>query len=205
VIFGVAIGAGLIIWSVAKESPPSAREKPGAQQSHTAGAGAEPEAAGGGAEPGIFVSYRRDDQTLLAQMLHDRIAQRFGAERTFIDVDSIRPGEDWERALDEALVKTQIMIVVIGKRWARPAGPRSPNRLADHDDWVRREVEEALRRDIRVLTVLANGAEIPSTTELPESVHGLRRRQAFTINDRTASSDIGELLELADKVDQQLV
>jgi hypothetical protein len=199
-----AIVVGFLIWAVSQENAPWAGQNPRAPQSHTVSVGADLEADAGGAEPGIFVSYRHEDQTVLAHMLHDRIAQRFGAARTFIDVDSIRPGEDWERALDEALVKTQIMIVVIGKGWARPAGPRTANRLSDIDDWVRREVEEALRRDIRVLTVLANGAEMPSTTELPEPLHGLRRRQALTINDRNLGSDIGQLLDVVERIDQQL-
>src|SRR3954466_6304267 len=49
-----------------------------------------------GADSGsVFLSYRREDTRHLAGRLYDRLAQRFGHEQTFMDVDSIEPGADF--------------------------------------------------------------------------------------------------------------
>jgi hypothetical protein len=47
--------------------------------------------AGGG---GVFVSYRRQESSHLAGRLYDRLADRFGEDRVFIDVNTIEPGVD---------------------------------------------------------------------------------------------------------------
>ena len=41
---------------------------------------------------GIFISYRREDSQELAGRLFDRLAQRFGKDRVFRDIDAIDPG-----------------------------------------------------------------------------------------------------------------
>src|SRR5262245_49568065 len=48
----------------------------------------------------IFISYRRDDSAGQAGRLYDRLCEHFGKERVFIDVDTIRPGEDFVHVLD---------------------------------------------------------------------------------------------------------
>jgi len=44
--------------------------------------------------PAVFLSYRRKESSH-ARRLHDRLVERLGEDRVFMDVDSIRPGEDW--------------------------------------------------------------------------------------------------------------
>jgi len=43
----------------------------------------------------IFINYRRDDSIATAGRLHDRLAQTFGRERLFMDVDQIPAGVDF--------------------------------------------------------------------------------------------------------------
>lgn len=80
-----------------------------------------------------------------------------------------------------------MLIAIIGPNWlgTQDDGPR---RLDDPDDWVRLEVEAAISRGIRVIPVLVDGARMPVETELPQSLRGLARRQAVTLN--PASLDI---------------
>jgi hypothetical protein len=148
---------------------------------------------------GIFISYRRDDVPYLALAIYDRIEKAFGPDRTFIDVGSIRPGEDWEGSLEDALRRTGILVAVIGNRWLQ-ADDKSPNRLEEPNDWVRREIEAALERGVRLLPVLADGALLPATHELPGSLHGLARRQAFEIKQSTSGSDMGHLLAAIERI-----
>ena len=48
----------------------------------------------------IFLSYRREDSADIAGRIFDHLERRFGRERLFIDVDSIRYGEDFRRCID---------------------------------------------------------------------------------------------------------
>jgi hypothetical protein len=54
-------------------------------------------------EEGIFVSYRRGETGHVAGRLADRLMERFGPSRVFIDVDSIEPGVDFEEAIEGAI------------------------------------------------------------------------------------------------------
>ena len=58
-----------------------------------------------------------------------------------MDVESIAPGLDFVRVLEDDLGQCDIVLTVIGKGWldARP-------RLDDPQDFVRIEIETALRR-----------------------------------------------------------
>ena len=49
----------------------------------------------------IFLSYRRDDTQHVAGRLYDRLADHFGQENIFMDVDSIEPGLDFIEVIDE--------------------------------------------------------------------------------------------------------
>jgi hypothetical protein len=48
-----------------------------------------------GPSRGIFISYRRQETSALAGRLYDRLADRFGEDRVFMDVDTIELGVDF--------------------------------------------------------------------------------------------------------------
>ena len=87
----------------------------------------------------IFVNYRRGEDQALAGRLFDRLGEAFGREQLFMDVDSIAPGLDFVRVLEEHLGQCDIVLTVIGEGWldARP-------RLDNPQDFVRIEIETAL-------------------------------------------------------------
>ena len=43
----------------------------------------------------VFINYRRDDSIGMAGRLHDRLAQSFGRDKLFMDVDHIPAGVDF--------------------------------------------------------------------------------------------------------------
>jgi len=140
--------------------------------------------------PRIFLSYRRDDAAGFAGRLADGLEMHFGAGTVFRDIDDIRPGEDFVRALDRALAATDVFIALIGPRWAGADGAR----LQDPDDYVRREVASALSRDICVIPALLEGAPMPAAADLPDELTDLQRRQALQLQDRSWSSDLRKLV-----------
>ena len=47
----------------------------------------------------LFISYRRDDSGGHAGRLSDRLIARFGADRIFMDVQDIQPGQNFQQAI----------------------------------------------------------------------------------------------------------
>ena len=130
----------------------------------------------------IFISYRRDDAAAWAGRLHMALERQFRREQIFMDVDSIQAGLDFAKVIDAEVAKCDVMLVVIGKGWLDAADADGGRRLDDARDFVRLEVESALRRDIRVVPVLVDGASLPKAEDLPEGMRGLVRRQAWPLS-----------------------
>ena len=55
-------------------------------------------------------------------------------------------------------------------------------RLDDPDDFVRIEIEAALKRGVRVIPVLIDGAAMPRASDLPDSLKKLVRRQYVEVS-----------------------
>jgi hypothetical protein len=85
----------------------------------------------------------------------------------FKDVDSIPFGVDFRIYLDEQVAKCDVFLAVIGRNWMKAKGRNGKPRLEDPGDFVRIEVESALKRDIPIIPVLVGGASIPPADRLP--------------------------------------
>jgi hypothetical protein len=131
---------------------------------------------------GIFVSYRRDDSKHAAARLVDRLLLLFSPDQIFIDVDRIAPGVDFKNILSEKLSSCSVLLAVIGPHWLDSADVRGASRLNDPNDLVRIEIETALERNISVVPVLIDDAQIPPPERLPETLRDLSYRQAIKIN-----------------------
>jgi hypothetical protein len=143
---------------------------------------------------GIFISYRREQTAAHAGRIYDRLCDAFGERAVFMDVDSIGLGLDFARILDEAVSSCNVMLALIGPGWAEIADQQG-RRLDDPTDYVRQELQAALRREIPVVPVLVHGAALPRPEELPEVLRPLLRRQAFPMPDETFRSQAQVLVE----------
>lgn len=150
---------------------------------------------------GIFISYRREDGSGYAIPLYDRLVKSFGRERVFKDIEVIRPGEDFVAEIERNLISCDVLIAMIGKTWLSSKDDKGQQRLSDSEDFVRRELQAALDRNIRVIPVLVGGAAMPKIEDLPSSLVELARRQWMEINDKRFHGDMDALIEsLADIV-----
>jgi len=111
-----------------------------------------------------------------------------------MDVDAIRPGEDFVQAIDEAVRSSGVFIAVIGKRWLGTGGKRS-RAVDDPNDFVRMEVLAALERDIRVIPVLVDDADMPRTRDLPSPLAKLTRRNAIEVSHTHWKRDVAQLIK----------
>lgn len=147
---------------------------------------------------GVFISYRREDSAEEAQRLGRLLGERFGAELVFVDVEDIKPGDDFAEAIDEKVGFCDALVAVIGPRWANAADTAGRRRLDDPADWVRLEITAALERGMKVFPVLVGGARLPAASELPAPLAKLALRQAVELRPERFEQDaqrLGEALE----------
>ncbi len=139
--------------------------------------------------PGIFINYRRDDAPGVAGRLYDHLARKFTRGRLFIDVDAIKPGLDFVKQLDTQVSQCDALLAVIGPHWLSATDSKGKRRLDDPHDYVRIEIASALKRDIPVIPVLIDGAEMPAEADLPEDLAPLARRHALELRHTRFASD----------------
>jgi len=99
-----------------------------------------------------------------------------------MDVDSIALGMDFIEAINDAVASCDALIAVIGSEWVNITDKKGKIRLQDGNDFVRIELAAALERNIRVVPVLVDGADIPQPEELPETLRPLSRRHGITLS-----------------------
>ena len=143
---------------------------------------------------GIFVCYRREDSSGDAGRLFDKLVIHFGKDRIFMDIVKIEPGEDFDEAIERAVSSCQIFIVIIGRHWLT-ASDGNIRRLDNPKDFVRAEIAAAVKRDIRIIPVLVQGASMPQAEDLPEELTKLTRKNAHVLNDRSWQYDVEKLID----------
>jgi len=144
----------------------------------------------------ILISYRREDSADVTGRIYDRLIQEFGREGVFKDVDSIPLGVDFRRYLDEQVAKCDVFLAVIGRNWMKAKGRKGKSRLEEPGDFVRIEVESALKRDIPIVPVLVGGASTPPADRLPPSIQDLSYRNGIAVRpDPDFHRDMDRLIE----------
>ncbi|MGR8981554.1 MAG: toll/interleukin-1 receptor domain-containing protein [Gammaproteobacteria bacterium] len=145
----------------------------------------------------FFISYRRSDSTGYAGRLVSSLESRVGPEKVFRDVEDIKPGDDFVEAIERNLKEAGVFLVIIGKDWLESRDGRNRRRLDNPKDYVRLEIETALRLGGLVIPVLVGGALMPDEESLPEAMSALAKRQAIEISDSRWEQDVERLLEAA--------
>lgn len=148
----------------------------------------------------IFISYRRTGTSGYGGRLQEDLREHFGRERVFRDIDSIRPGSDFAQVIEEAVARSGIVLALIGSNWLSTTNEDGQRRLDDPDDFVRLEIESALRQGIVVVPVLVEGAEVPPPSALPPSISKLGRTQAIELTDDRWDYDLNRLVKALEQV-----
>ena len=133
--------------------------------------------------PVVFLSYRRIDTGGYAGRLTDALEMRFGKGSVFQDVAAITPGSNFVDAINAAVARCGVLIVLIGDTWLTEKDAAGGQRLADTEDFVRLEVASALRQGRPVLPVLVEGAAMPAESSLPPELRALAQLQALELSD----------------------
>ena len=144
--------------------------------------------------PDIFLSYRRQDSSSATGRLADRLEEHFGPGRVFRDHDSISPGADFTEAIRRAINTSTVMLAVIGPDWLDARDDRGRRRLEQPGDFVRQEIETALKAGVPVVPVLVEGAKMPSRDALPKAIAELWRVNAIELSESRWPFDTEQLM-----------
>jgi WD40 repeat protein len=154
----------------------------------------------GSSSGGIFLSYRREDAAPYARLLQYQLSERFPDARVFMDLDSIEAGLDFAEVIRDAVNSSAVLVALIGRQWATLADEQGRRRLDDPDDYVRFEVQTALKRGVRVIPVLVDNARPLRQQQLPSELHKLARLNALELTYGRYQYDSGRLLDLVQRV-----
>ena len=142
----------------------------------------------------IFISYRRRDDPGGAGRLFDALNEAFEPDRLFLDVDSIEPGQDFVEVIEDRVAKSAVLLAVIGQHWIDASDDHGNRRLDSDQDYVRIEIESALKQNTRVIPVLIGDAKMPAAEALPESIRKLARHNAVMLRYERFRDDMAHLV-----------
>jgi hypothetical protein len=143
----------------------------------------------------VFLSYRRADFPSIAP-IYQALVKQLGHRQVFLDSESIPPGRDFREELLKRIGQCDSMVALIGPAWSGYSdGGR--HRINEENDWVRQELEIALRLGKRILPVSVGGQAFPPN-HLPDVLEEIAVLQAISI------SNLAELQPGVDKLVQAI-
>jgi TIR domain len=152
----------------------------------------------------IFINYRRGDDPGATGWLRQLLEDAFSADQLFMDIDSIAPGLDFVRVLEDEVDKCDVFLAVIGPRWFGDMNAEGTRRLDNPEDFVRIEIESALKLGKRIIPVLVGNANVPRSEQLPESLKPLTRRHAVRLTHERFASDAEGLIKQLERVIEEV-
>jgi WD40 repeat protein len=137
--------------------------------------------AGPALMPKITISYRRADSEAMTGRICDRLVAHYGKQAVFRDIDDIPAGIDFRQHINEILLKTNVLLAIVGPKWLGTARG-GLDRINEESDPVRVEVETALRRRVPIIPVLIGSTRMPSSEQLPPSLKDFAFRNAVKVD-----------------------
>ncbi len=140
----------------------------------------------------IFICYRRVDKEL-ARGIESQLAQEFGTDAVFLDIETIHGGQKWKNSILKALTDKPIVVTLITRKWNSRRGGQP--KLMDKDDYVRFELETALKKNLAIVPVLYDGASLSKKRRMPSSLHPLHEFQTIPFSSARYKYDMGKLVD----------
>ena len=128
----------------------------------------------------IFISYRRDGGQMVANHLH--YALKGDGYRVFLDTNNLGGG-DFDRALLDKVENCKDFVIVLS--------PGALDRCADAEDWVRKELIQALDYKKNIVPVWLDGFDF--NAELPPEIDSVRSKNGLKYDVTHFETDIKKL------------
>ncbi len=146
--------------------------------------------------PRVFLSYRRNDSSLHADFLFEALVSKVPDVRVFRDSDTLQPGMVFSEMIKETISACDILVAIIGRKWLGIGPQGGTRRIDQQDDWVRREVAEALQQRKLVIPCLTHGMKMPAKDNLPSDLAELASIHAMRLSETDLRRDVGVLVDL---------
>jgi hypothetical protein len=143
----------------------------------------------------IFINYRRSDDPGYTQALFSRLEPAFELENVFMDVENMPAGENFVEVLASQVANCDVFLAVIGKGWLNAKDPESRRSLDNEHDFVRIEIEAALKLQKYIIPVLIGDTPIPRADDLPKSLQPLVVRHAVRLTHDRFPADCQGLIK----------
>jgi hypothetical protein len=134
-------------------------------------------------KPKVFINYRSDNAGLAAQELDRELTRRLGDVAVFLDRRSIAPGRTFPPEILDKVRGCSVLLVVVGAGWEHATTPTGTRRLDDDQDWVRREIREAVDYQVPVVPVLVGARPPVAAADLPPDLRFLAEKQYLHVPD----------------------
>lgn len=133
--------------------------------------------------PGVFITYRRRDGGSRGLRVVDGLIEAFGHDAVYSDVEALRADGDDTAAIDAALARASVCVVVVGPQWLEARDARGASRLAQAEDLVRRESAAILASGKPAWILRVGGAARLGAESLPPGLARLSELPEFVVSD----------------------
>ena len=123
----------------------------------------------------IFISYRREDGTYLAELLANALNDK--GYSVFLDRRNIAPGAAFPEELEQAIKSCHDVVAVVTPMYF---GAKNDNvlRIASDDDWVRKEISIALQEEKSIVPIYES-VDPQKKFWLPDDISRITDRSAI--------------------------
>lgn len=120
----------------------------------------------------IFISYRREGGFNMADSIYQRLIN--AGYSAFLDIEQLNSGK-FNTKLLSVIEQCKDFILILP--------PGALDRCVNDDDWVRQEIEHALKCGKNIVPIMLRGFEWPSLNNLPESLMELPNFNGISASD----------------------
>lgn len=145
--------------------------------------------------PTVFISYRRSLDSATAGRLFDNLKFLLADANVFMDVASLPVGRDFVAELGERISDCEVFLLLMGRDWINAADEHGIRRLDRTDDFVRFEIEGALRCGKPIIPALIDDARMPPANDFPPHLAQIATLNAITLRHESFQRDCRALAE----------
>jgi formylglycine-generating enzyme required for sulfatase activity len=139
----------------------------------------------------LFVSYRRRSWAFTYRLAED--LQLYIVADVFVDVESVDEA-DFEASILRHLRESDAVLLVVSEHTF------DPSRIRRADDWVRREIAEALALNKPIVLAGVDGLVPPPPAELPEDIRRITKMQSIAFYPEYWTPAVKRLTDFIGKV-----
>ncbi|MFJ9630582.1 TIR domain-containing protein [Streptomyces sp. NPDC101175] len=143
----------------------------------------------------IFINYRTKGGKEVAHWCDRALSARFGPDSVFLARKSIDPGATMD-VLVRTARRSHVLLALVDEEWIDAPDRNKPGRRAldDPQDWVRREIEEALASGALIVPLfIGRRVEQLDPRRLPRSIAEIAECQYTRVGLHSLEADLAQL------------